>query len=114
MGVILVALLLVCAGTAMAGEQSDSPAILASLQTSETIVTLDDESMDRIEGTFFCLPKDHPPLAGVVCEFFSIGPGGDVGRLEWMLDTFAVHVESFRAQLINCLCKGSAIGNGVK
>jgi hypothetical protein len=104
MGSILIALLLVCTGTAMAGEQGDCPAILASLQTSENIVTLDDESMDRIEGTFFCLPDMHPTLGEVVCTFFSFGQGGDETRLGWMLETAGSHLCYIRTKIVGGIC----------
>jgi hypothetical protein len=87
----------------MAADQSDTPSILASLQTSENIVTLDDESMNRIEGTFFCFPAEHPTLQEAVCTLFGKEPEC---RWGWLQETFYSHKEIIRTQLFNCFCNG--------
>ena len=68
--VIISIVFLLFGGTAIASDQNQLPEIYASLSGSEDVVTLNNQHMQQIEGTFF-LPMGHPSLRDSIRGFLA-------------------------------------------
>ena len=75
-------------GPAMAAEQNQ-PAILASLANSDSVITLDHQRMEQIEGTWLM----HPDLKASIIGFYK-DPCG----------TIKLHIQFYR-DLLSKLCQ---------